>query len=407
MAPNPGTEESASADRRVIRLPDDPAEQSDEDLAPFLNQWYETDHLEVLAERRLDTAGSRSSRRATLLLGKDSQERHHVIKLFSVSGADGFANSDLSRDASNAQRMTEFSGGLGEETRRNDSWLAPSFFGTRSIADYSEMPDVPYLVMPYYPSGSVKEYLAQHRGELTLDWCLRLSEHMFRACAQLADAHIVSCDAKLSNFVFARGAYSLSLTEEDRAAIGPVVDSENKHPDPVVRMIDLSMVYLRGQQEERPTRGMRGTEHWSSPRAMSGLTDELPHELTNLDDAFTVAVNATYLLTEREPPYPVGQRVALEQLGGGDRRYEFQLIELSKLLARLADRREMGPGADDVLVAGRQWLRSRNLGEEQACSAAADMIEKIRSGLNSELVLHEPFRKLHFVEADLNFAKAS
>jgi serine/threonine protein kinase len=292
-----------------------------------------------------------------------------------------------------------------DSTSSRDSCLAPGYFGTRSIAGH---PDVPYLVMPFYPSGSVKEYLARRRGQLTLDWCLRVSEQMFRACAQLGEKHIVSCDAKLSNFVFARGAYSPALTSEDELAINPALhlDVAGEPPDPVVRMIDLSMVYERGQSEERPTRGTRGTEYWSSPRAMSGIKDELPYELTNLDDAFTIAINSIYLLTEQEPPYPTGMRVALEVLGGGDLRQEAPLIELSEMLMRLADRREMGHRAEDMLVAGREWLMSKNLGEEQACAAAADTIREIRNVLDGEFVLHQPFRGLDFIPVEPRFARA-
>ena len=140
---------------------------------------------------------------------------------------------------------------------------------------------------------------------------------------------------------------------------------------------------------------------------MSGVNDELPYELTSLDDAFTVAVNSIYLLTEQEPPYPKGSRVALEDLGGGDLHAEAPLIELSELLARLADRREMGPKAEDMLVAGREWLMARHLTEDQACIAAADMIQKIRGALDKEFVLHQPFRGLDFVSADLDSARGS
>ena len=153
----PETHQRMPPEHYEVKLKDDPGRQSDEDLAPFLDEWYKTDHLPVRAERRLETAASQESRRATLLVGVNAQQRHHVIKLFSVSGADNFTNNDLSRDAGNAHRMTQFSGGLRPTTAR-ESWLAPGYFGTKSILDY---PDVPYLVMPYYPSGSVKEYLGR------------------------------------------------------------------------------------------------------------------------------------------------------------------------------------------------------------------------------------------------------
>ena len=139
---------------------------------------------------------------------------------------------------------------------------------------------------------------------------------------------------------------------------------------------------------------------------MSGIKDELPYELTNLDDAFTIAINSIYLLTEEEPPYPKGMRVALEVLGGGDLHQEAPLIELSEMLMRLADRREMGHRAEDMLVAGREWLMSKNLGEEQACVAAADTIRGIRNVLDKEFVLHQPFRNLDFVSVKPDFARA-
>jgi hypothetical protein len=375
---------------------DDPAMQTHADVLPFLDKSYDTDVEPVHAVQLLDTEGARNSQRATLLLGVDPHQRYHVIKLFSVSGADDHKLHELSRDAENAQRMTWVSGGLARRPEA-DSRLAPGYFGTTSVAGHST---VPYLVMPYYPSGSVKEYLKNHpHKRLTLDWCLQVSEEMFRACAELAEHRIVGCDAKLSNFVFERAAFARGLTPEDEAVIGPVfpVDPDGVLPDPEVRMIDLSMVYLRGHdRQEEPTRGSRGTMHWSSPRAMAG-TKAGPHELTSLDDAFTVAVNSMYLFTEQEPEFPWYHRVALEDLGGSDRNTEQILRELSTLFHRLTDCRLAGPGADQMLVNGRQWLAERGSTEDQACATAAETIRKIRDVLAPE-TLHQEFRRLGFVE---------
>lgn len=377
---------------------DDPALQTGEDVLPFLVEPYPTDAGPVRAVDLLRTEGAQNSWRATLLLGNDSRDRSYVIKLFSVSGADDHKLNELSRDAENAKRMTGVSGGLAPGAG-SDSRLAPGYFGTSSIADH---PQVPYLAMPHYPSGSVREYLKRNPDrQLTLDWCLRVSEEMFLACAELAEHRIVGCDAKLSNFVFERGAFAKTLTPEDEAAIGPAVarGPDGPPPDPRVQMIDLSMVYHRDHDgREASTRGSRGTGSWSSPRAMAGTGVSRPYELTSLDDAFTVAVNTMYLFTEQEPEFPWFDRaVALEDLGGSNRHTEDVLRELSMLFHRLTDCRMEGPRADQMLVAGRSWLQERGSAEDQACATAAGAIRDFRDALDGD-TLHRQFRRLGFVD---------
>jgi hypothetical protein len=76
------------------------------------------------------------------------------------------------------------------------------------------------------------------------------------------------------------------------------------------------------------------------------------------------------------------------------------------MLLRLTDRRQLGPRAEDMLVAGREWLASKSLGEDRACHAAADRIRGIRSVLDKEFVLHQPFRKLELIQDESNWAQA-
>lgn len=399
-----GNEPQLTGPRRFeVKLEDDPGRQSDKDLAPFLGVWYPAGGFDVLAERRLEASTSHDPWRATLLTGRDGQGRQHVVKVFSVLEGTADDLEEMSRDAINAQKMIAYSGGL-DSPPDMANWLAPGHFGRIPIGNH---PDVPYLVMPYYPSGSVKEYVDGYQGQLTLDWCLRLSEQMFRACAQLAAEQIVGCDAKLANFVFDQSPYASALTDEDMVAIGPVLqpDPEGRRHAPVVRMIDLSTVYVRGEGKEDPTRGARGTEFWSSPRAFSGISADQPYELTNLDDAFTVAVNTTYLLTGKNPRYyQFGDRVELERLGGGDLHADGPLITLSHMLAKLADKRtsDSGFGADRFLVQGREWLMGRNQPESRACAEAAEVVRGARETLQAGggLALHGRFRELDFVPAD-------
>jgi serine/threonine protein kinase len=320
-----------------------------------------------------------------------------VIKIFALmrGGIDSQTQEELSRDASNARHMAKITGGLGVQGATTQ-FLAPGSFRTTRI----DAQTVPYLVTPYYPSGSIRQFLRTYSHPLSLDWCLSISQQMFLACAELARAGVVSCDAKLANFVFAPGCYEPSLSSEAMDAIARGAElPANGPPTPVVKMIDLSMIYDRKyhHDDDRNTRRDRGTPDWSSPRAFGGYgPGDGPFPLTSLDDAFTIAVNTMFLFTERTPPYKWGSRVSLEALAHGDPAAEARLRELSQTLAIFADDTSTGPTPDHLLGRSRAWCSRSGVRQSEACEAAARYIGHVRESLPVP-VRQQTFREIPFV----------
>ncbi len=377
----------------------DPARQLEADLAPYLNRFYETDGPRVRAVGPLSDVLRAYSARATLLRGKDDDGRNYVIKIFSTSSkvTDDQIEDELGRDAANASRMAEVTGGLTRVAADSNRWLAPGYFGT--LMTDSKL--VPYLISPLYPSGSIRNYLLTERDvPLTLDWCLRVSEQMFRACAAIAERGVIGCDAKLDNFVFAQGEYADRLAPEVARNLRPGV-SVGEGNGPSVRMIDLSMVYIPGEMDvDRATRSSRGTAGWSSPRAVGVDPDgRLNRALSSMDDAYTVAVNTMYLLTELQVPtsgYRYGSRVELETLAPQDLDQQEKLIDLSRSLAALADDTTVGPHPEHYLQHSQDWLRRWSVPERVACAGVATYLSRVRLELD-ETVLQQQFRRLPFV----------
>jgi serine/threonine protein kinase len=143
------------------------------------------------------------------------------------------------------------------------------------VLDVGEAPEGTYLVMPYYPQGSLGRRL-RAAGSLTLDRTVRLAAELGRGLDALHDHGILHRDVKPSNVLLdADGAAALSDFGLARAA-------------------DSTRVTQDGQ--------IVGTPHYLAPELIEGL------EATRASDLYGLGC-LLYECLVGEPPF-AGRRVA-------------------------------------------------------------------------------------------------
>lgn len=152
-----------------------------------------------------------------------------------------------------------------------------------SIYSYGEHQGLPYIVMPYYPGGTLSDYV-KHEGPLSL----RMAQSYLEQIADALDyAHThgcVHCDVKPANI----------LLGED----GQVVLSDFG----IVRLLDGTS--LTAQQSMKSPETLMGTPDYISPEQALG------EPLDGRSDVYSLGVTLYFLLTG-EPPFRSDSSIAM------------------------------------------------------------------------------------------------